>query len=153
MRTRRGLIHSMGALVLTAAGCGGETMSMSDEVEGMASHQAALEADLTGHHRDVLAAGDLGGVRSFETGLGQKSLAHMDEMDHRMRDMEGMCSMGGHAFDAGPMVDTIGRVRIGLGEHQRRMGATNDLNALRLEEGCKSSRCVDGGGQVSGMMG
>jgi hypothetical protein len=135
MKTPRRLILSMGALALMGPGCANDTMSMSDEVAGLTSHQAALEAELIGHHRNVLEADDMARVRSFEAGFGQTSLGHMDEMDHRMRDMQGMCSMGGHNFDGGPMVDTIGRVRMGLGEHQRRMGATNDLNALRLEEG------------------
>lgn len=134
MKTHQ-LLLSIGAFALVGAACGKDTMSMSDEVEGLTSHQAALEADLAGHHRDVLEAADMARVRSLETGFGQASLGHMDEMDHRMRDMQGMCSMGGHNFDGGSMVDTMGRARIGLGEHHRRMGATNDLDALRLEEG------------------
>jgi hypothetical protein len=51
-----------------------------------------------------------------------------------LRDMQGMCSMGGHWFDPGSMPDTLGRVRAGLREHHRRMAGTNDLNALRTEE-------------------
>jgi hypothetical protein len=143
MKTHGRLILSLGALAMMGAGCGDDTMSMSDELERLASHQAALEAELTGHHRDVLEADDMPRVRSFETGFGQTSLGHMDEMDHRMRDMQGMCSMGDHGFDGGPMSDTIGRVRTGLGDHQRRMNNATDLAGMRAEEGAFRDMMTD----------
>lgn len=133
MKTHCGLILSLGTLALTS-GCGDDMMSMSDQLEGLASHQMALEGELTLHHRDVLDAATLAQAGSFEPGFGRRALEHMDEMDHRMRDMQSMCSMNGRGFDGAPMSETMGRVRTALGEHQQRMYTAADLAATQAEE-------------------
>jgi hypothetical protein len=137
MKTHRRMrtILSIGALTMLGATCGDDTMSMSNELEALANHQAALEADLTAHHGGVLGAEDPARIRPFENGFGQASLGHMGEMDHRMRDMRGMCSMGGHGFDGGALADSMGRARTALDKHGHRMEGLTDLPALRAEEG------------------
>jgi hypothetical protein len=141
MRSHRLLLSSFAVLAVSGtAGCGDNSMSMSEEIDRLASHQAALELELYGHHRDVLDAGETLRVRSFESGFGRNAATHMDEMDHRMRDMEDMCSMGGRRFDGGSMSDAMRRIREGIADHQRRMDALPDLASMHLEEGAFRDR-------------
>jgi hypothetical protein len=136
MKARRLLISSFGALAVAGvAGCGDDAMSMAEEIDRLTSHQVALELELSGHHREVLDAGDTFGIRSFEDGFGRMAATHMDELDHRMRDMQDMCSMGGHRFDGGSMSDAMKRIRDAFADHRRRMDAIPDLAALHAEEG------------------
>ena len=135
MKTIRSLLPAMTAVALgLAAGCSTDWMSMADELDRLETHRVALQADLTRHHADVLQAGDPAAARSFETGFGRTSLGHMTEMEHGMRDMQGMCMMHGRGFDVGPMSTAMNGVRAGLDEHQRRMAGAADMAGLRSEE-------------------
>jgi hypothetical protein len=52
------IIVTIGPLALAGGGgCGDDMMSMTDEIDRFAEHHAALEAEMTGHHREVLEAG------------------------------------------------------------------------------------------------
>jgi hypothetical protein len=151
MKTHRLLISSFAVLAVAgAASCGDDSMSMTEEIDRLTSHQAALELALDGHHRDVLDAGDTVRVRSFETGFGRNAATHMDEMDHLMRDMQDMCSMGSRRFDGGSMSEAMTRIRDAFADHQRRMNASPDLASMHVEEGAFRERL---GGQMADMRG
>jgi hypothetical protein len=136
MKTVQFLISSFGLLAIAGvAACGDDTMSMTEEIDRVASHQTALELELSGHHRDVLDTGDLLRIRSFEGRFGQSAATHMDEMDHGMRDMQGMCSMGNRRFDdGGSMSRAMNRIRDSITQHRQRMDAIADLAAMHAEE-------------------
>jgi hypothetical protein len=143
MTTQHVLISSFGVLALAGvAACGNDTMSMAEEVDQIGGHQAALELALSGHHREVLDEREILGVRSFEDGFGRTAAVHMDEMDHRMRDMQEMCTMGGRRFDGRSMSDGMRRIREAFVDHRRRMEAIPDLAALHAEEGAFRERMM-----------
>jgi hypothetical protein len=134
MKTQRLLMSSFAVVVAGVAACSDDTMSMTEEIDRVASQQAALELELSGHHRDVLDAGDMPRIRSFEGRFGQSAATHMDEMDHGMRDMQVMCSMGNRRFDGGSMSRAMNRIRDSITEHRQRMDAIADLAAMHAEE-------------------
>jgi hypothetical protein len=74
----------------------------------------------------------------------------MGEMGHRMRDMQGMCSRGGHHVDLGSMSDAMTRLREALGDHRRRMDTATDLPRQQAEEGAFRDRM---GGLMAEMRG
>jgi len=141
MRRIATLLWSLGSLAVAgSAGCSDDMMSMTDELDRFAEHRAALEAEMSGHHRQVLESGDLNQIRSLETHFGPRWSGHMDDMDHRMGDMRGMCSMAGQRFDGGSMSGAMIHLREALGDHRRRMDAAADLPVQKAEEGAFRDR-------------
>jgi hypothetical protein len=132
LRLRGGLIF---VLAVGFPACSDDMMSMDNELADLARHHSEFEVDTTAHHADVLGAADLAYVRGSEAAFGRGASAHLDAMEHRMRDMEDMCSMAGHSFESGPMRDTMARVRSRLQQHHERMAASMDTAVLATEEG------------------
>jgi hypothetical protein len=114
--------------------CGDDTMTMDAELDELARHQSLLEADIIAHNQEVLRAGDLTIVRQSEDGFAPRSSGHLGEMEHRMRDMEAMCDMGGRRFQGALISETMSRMRGRLQQHHDRMASSGELPALRAEE-------------------
>lgn len=145
------IMVTIGPLALAGGGgCSDDMMSMTDEIDRFAEHRAALEAEMTDHHREVLEAGGLDRIRSLEADFEPRWSGHIGEMDHRMRDMQGMCNRGGHRVDLGSMSDVMTHLRDALGDHRRRMDAATDLPRQQAEEGSFRDRMK---GLMAGMRG
>lgn len=134
METRQQIIFSILFLGTSVLACGDEMMAMDGELADLTRHQTELEADLSLHHQEVLLATEASAVGLLEQPFTRKASDHLGAMEHRTRDMESMCHMGGRQFQAESMHETMGRIRTRLLQHQQRMAGSQDLAAMHSEE-------------------